>query len=125
MCELQSKKSLIGYASAGKVMFPDDGVENKADFSLVAFWFVDHTPDPTKANIELAKLPVEVSGKATKGDSTVFKMKVPVWTNTRALQEGEELLYHKPAKRVADAVPLPPPPAKRSAPPGKQGKQRK
>ena len=109
-CVISEAKSAFAYVSAGKHVFP----EGDNEFSLVPFWFVENTHDPTKANVELGEIAVEVSGSVKKTEAKARVIKVPIWTNTKVIQSGEEILHFK-AEKTRDASGSVPPPPKRKA----------
>ena len=103
-----SEKQLLGYVSAGKHVYPSGGTD---EFSLVPFWFVGDTADPTKANVELSEVACEVTASVKRAEGQSMTVKVPIWINTKVIHPNDEIIYFKAEKRVERESLKPPPPA--------------
>ena len=118
-----SNKVLVGYVWGAKMVLPSqDGASGaaKEPFTLDPFWHVDTTADPTKANVDLKGVAVEVAVSVKKHEIETMTLTLPTWTNTRMIAEGEEILVFKAEKRIAIEQMAPPPPA--PAPKAKKAK---
>ena len=112
---------MIGFASAAKMHVPsaaDYAAEpNNEKYDIVPYWFVDITPDSSRANLEMGSLAMSISAapKGSSNDPTTTTISVPILTNMKTLQPGMELLVFKPheKKRPLGDVEMPQPKAQK------------
>ena len=96
---------MIGFANPAKMLVPS-AAEYAADpnnekYDIVPFWLVQNTPDSASANMEMGSLTVSISAtpKGSSSDPTTTTISVPILTNMKSLQPGDELLVFKAQKR--------------------------
>jgi hypothetical protein len=68
----------------------------------VPAWLLSSTIEPKEANMKIVMLSVDVGSTITKGKAHVSsrKIAVPVLTNSKVLNIGTELKFHRPAKQA-------------------------
>ena len=96
---------LIGFANTAKMLVPSAAEyaanPNNEKYDIVPFWLVQNTPDSASANMEMGSLTVSISAtpKGSSSDPTTTTISVPILTNMKSLQPGDELLVFKAQKR--------------------------
>ena len=70
-------------------------------------WYLTNTDKSKEANLKVSMIEVAVGATVGVNKSTMnalAKLTLPVFTNSRAVKDGDELMYYKPPKDEKEKV---------------------